>query len=75
MVDRWNITSALDPNDLDTLKSVFNTLCDEGEVQPGSPKAERIAADLVWLFQSGTTDETTLLSAVRFRHQELKQTG
>ena len=73
MIDRLNIDPALYPTDLNSLKAVFIQLCEEGHVQPGSPEAEKIAADLVRLFQNGMTHETMLLIAVRARHHGLKQ--
>lgn len=75
MIDRMNINPALYPTDLESLKAVFIQICEEGHVQPGSPEAERLAADLVKLFQSGLTDETMLLLTARSRHQELRQVG
>jgi hypothetical protein len=75
MIDRMNIDPALYPTDLDALKGVFDIICQEGLVQPGSPDAERLAIDLVELFQSGLTDETTLLVAARARHQDVRRAG
>ncbi|WP_376703393.1 hypothetical protein RQ479_29755 [Mesorhizobium sp. ISC25] len=75
MIDRMNIDSALYPTDLEALKSVFIQICEEGHVEPGLPAAEKLAADLVRLFQSGMTDETMQLIAARARFQAVKQAG
>ncbi|TPK53018.1 hypothetical protein FJ546_30610 [Mesorhizobium sp. B2-4-19] len=75
MIDRMNIDPALYPSDLECLKAIFVQVCEEGHVQPGSPEAEKLAADLVRLFQSGMTDETTLLIAARARNQQLSKAG
>jgi hypothetical protein len=50
-------------------------VCDEGHVVPGSTEAEKLAGDVVRLFQSGITDETMLLDATRARHQEFRRAG
>jgi len=75
MIDRMNIDPALYPSDLEALKRIFIQVCQEGHVVAGSPQAERLAADLVRLFQGGMNDETMLLIAARARHQDLKRTG
>jgi hypothetical protein len=51
MIDRMNIDPALYPSDLEALKRILIQVCQEGNVVPGSP-AERLAADLVRLFQN-----------------------
>lgn len=75
MIDRMNLDSALYPSDLEALKGVFDILCQEEGIQPGSQEAENIACDLMRLFQSGVQDETMLLDAARARHHELKRAG
>ena len=60
---------ALYPTDLDSLNSVFVTLCNEQGILPDSSEAADIAAHLVGLFQSGLTGETALKSAARARYQ------
>ena len=75
MIDRMNIVPALYPSDLEALTRIFIQVCQEGHLIAGSPQAERLAADLVRLFQSGMNDETMLLIAARARHQDLKPTG
>ncbi|MCV3211392.1 MULTISPECIES: hypothetical protein [Mesorhizobium] len=75
MIDRPNLDPALYPSDLQSLKSVFDQLCQESHIQPGSPEAENIASELVRLFQDGISDETCLLSAARTRHQDLRRAG
>ncbi|TIT24671.1 MAG: hypothetical protein E5W81_02680 [Mesorhizobium sp.] len=75
MIDRMSIDPALYPTDLEALKSVFSQICEEGHVEPGSPAAEKLAADLVRLFQSGMSDESVLLIAARARFQAVKQAG
>jgi hypothetical protein len=75
MMNRFHISPALYPSDLESLKSVFSQVCQENGVQPGSPEAENIAADLVRLFQSGLSDEPILLLAARSRQQDIRQAG
>ncbi len=66
-----NFSQALYPTDLDSLKNVFDALCRDGDVLPGSEDACEIAAELVRLFQAGMTDEMALKVAVRARRQAL----
>ncbi|UVK49236.1 hypothetical protein BPNPMPFG_006976 (plasmid) [Mesorhizobium sp. AR07] len=75
MIDRLNLDPSLYPTDLESLKSVFDQLCQEGHIQPGSPEAENVASDLVRLFQNGLSDETSLLVAARARLQDLRRAG
>ncbi|MFC3320976.1 hypothetical protein ACFSOZ_03680 [Mesorhizobium newzealandense] len=75
MIDRLNLDPALYPSDLESLKSVFDQLCQERDIQPGSPEAENVASDLVRRFQTGLSDETCLLIAARARQQDLRRVG
>jgi hypothetical protein len=71
-MERISYCPAFYPSDLDNLASVFDQLCEEGDVAPGSPEAEQLASVLVWYFQSGTKDRVLLLTAVRERSQGFK---
>ncbi|TPN57286.1 MULTISPECIES: hypothetical protein [unclassified Mesorhizobium] len=62
-------TEALYPNDLDTLRAVFDAMCQEFAVLPDSTAAHSIARELVRLFQTGMTEAAMLMVAVRARWQ------
>jgi len=55
------------PNDLDTLKAVFDCLCAEFHVLPDTSHAHEIAWELIRLFQTGMADEDMLKIAMRAR--------
>ncbi|AEH88800.1 MULTISPECIES: hypothetical protein [Mesorhizobium] len=71
MLDRATRTNteALYPNDLDTLRAVFDAMCQEFAVLPDSTAAHSIARELVRLFQTGMTEAAMLMVAVRARWQ------
>lgn len=71
MLDRPNhdCHQAFYPNDLNSLKSVFDVLCREVAVLPDAEGAQELAAELVRLYQTGMTDETALKSALRPQYQ------
>ncbi|MCA0048988.1 hypothetical protein LB577_18875 [Mesorhizobium sp. B283B1A] len=62
-------TEALCPNDLDTLRAVFDAMCQEFAIRPDSAAAHSIARELVRLFQTGMTEAAMLTIAVRARWQ------
>ncbi|ESZ08128.1 hypothetical protein NKH47_10605 [Mesorhizobium sp. M1060] len=62
-------TDALYPDDLKTLRSVFDALCEEFEISSDTTAAESIARELVRLFQTGMREAAMLMIAVRARWQ------
>jgi hypothetical protein len=62
-------TEALYPDDLNTLRAVFDAMCQEFAVLPDSAAANSIARELVRLFQTGMTEAAMLIMAVRARWQ------
>ncbi|TPM96645.1 hypothetical protein [Mesorhizobium sp. B2-1-3A] len=62
-------TEALYPDDLNTLRAVFDAMCQEFAVLPDSAAANSIARELVRLFQTGMTEAAMLMIAVRARWQ------
>jgi hypothetical protein len=62
-------TEALYPDDLTTLRAVFDAMCQEFAVVPDSAAANSIARELVRLFQNGMTEAAMLMIAVRARWQ------
>ncbi|MBZ9706855.1 hypothetical protein FJW08_08170 [Mesorhizobium sp. B3-2-1] len=69
MLDRTIRTDTLYPNDLDTLRAVFDTMCREFAILPDASAAHSIARELIRLFQNGMTDSAMLMIAVRARCQ------
>jgi hypothetical protein len=53
--------SILDPEDLEMLQKVFDQLCERRRLEKGSAAANRIARDLIDLFQHGIRGERQLL--------------
>ncbi|MBZ9674524.1 hypothetical protein [Mesorhizobium sp. ES1-1] len=60
------------PNDLDTLKAVFDDVCVEHGILPDTEEATGVAAELVRLFQTGVTEMVELKSAIRSRRHDLQ---
>jgi|GEM_PF-5658423 thiazole synthase ThiGH ThiG subunit len=69
MLDRAILAhrEALYPDDLTTLRAVFDDLCQEFAVLPDTDTADSIARELVRLFQTGVTEAAKLMTAVRKR--------
>ncbi|TPJ40347.1 hypothetical protein FJ492_11335 [Mesorhizobium sp. B2-5-4] len=69
MLDRPIRTDTFYPNDLDTLRAVFDAMCQEFDVLPDTAAAHFIARELIRLFQTGMTEPAMLMIAVRARWQ------
>ncbi|AGB44967.1 hypothetical protein LB516_00600 [Mesorhizobium sp. CO1-1-7] len=74
MLDRPIRTDTLYPNDLDTLRAVFDAMCQEFAILPDTAAAHSIARELIRLFQTGITESAMLMIAVRARWQDDWQT-
>lgn len=59
------------PEELDFLQQLFDRLCREGSLERGSLFAEMAAASLIQIYQSGESDEKTLLNLARERSASL----
>ncbi|MBZ9682796.1 MULTISPECIES: hypothetical protein [unclassified Mesorhizobium] len=70
MLDRPIRTDTLYPNDLDTLRAVFDAMCQEFAILPDTAAAHSIARELIRLFQTGITESAMLMIAVRARWQD-----
>lgn len=57
------------PNDLETLRLAFDSLCAEFCVLPDTADAQGIAAELIRLFLTGMASGDMLMMAVRARWQ------
>ncbi|MBZ9698405.1 hypothetical protein LB524_26365 [Mesorhizobium sp. ESP6-5] len=73
MLDRPIRTDTLYPNDLDTLRAVFDAMCQEFAILPDTAAAHSIARELIRLFQTGITESAMLMIAVRARWQDDRQ--
>jgi len=60
-------SDAFYPDDLDSLKAVFDCLCVEFDVLPDTFDADEIAGELIRLFQTGMADQDMLKIAMRAR--------
>ncbi|KAA3452302.1 hypothetical protein C7I87_02670 [Mesorhizobium sp. SARCC-RB16n] len=69
MLDRPIRTDALYPNDLATLRTVFDAICQEFAILPETAAAQSIASELIRLFQTGMMESAMLMIAVRARWQ------
>lgn len=56
------------PSELEQLRRVHRTICQDVQLRPESDSAERIASHLMKLFMNGMTDEDELLRTMRHRH-------
>lgn len=54
----------LDPDELGTLESVFEEICQLSKIARGSAEAENLALKLMLLHQSGVNDRGQLMLAV-----------
>lgn len=62
-------TEALYPSDLNILRDAFDALCQEFAILPDTAAANAVARELIRLFETGMTEATTLMIAVRARWQ------
>jgi thiazole synthase ThiGH ThiG subunit len=69
MLERPSRTDTLYPNDLETLRAVFDAMCQEFAILPDTAAAQSIARELIRLFQTGMTESAMLMNAVRARWQ------